>query len=267
MRADEVIARIEAEGSWVDWCHTRDIVLAGDPGREVARIGVAWMATMAAVREAGRRHVDLFITHENPFYAPTTQPFRIVERLREEKRSLINRTGMVVYRCHDLWDKIPSVGVADQWARALGLRCRRDFSSYNQHATIDETPLGVFAARCADALAPYGEDAVGVFGDLERLVREIGLGTGAATDICEMLKEPCDACIVADDGISNYHDVQIALDAGVSLIVVNHACCEKPGIDSMVFWLRDKFTDSDVVRLDEGYTIHTVRASGAHILV
>lgn len=263
MKARDVIDMLEAQSSWVDWSHTRDMVLAGDPEREVQRVGVTWVATMACLREARERNVDLLISHENPLYAPTTQPYRIAYTARQRKLRLIQDAGLVVYRCHDVWDKIPAVGVADQWARVLGLSCTREVSSYIQHATVEDTTVHDLARRCAAALASYGEDAVWVIGDLDARVRTIGLGTGAATDIFRMLAEPCDVCIVADDGITNFHDVQFALDVGVPLIIVNHACCEKPGIDAMVTWLgqRCRGAGVEVVRLDEGYTMHAVVAA------
>ena len=258
MQAQEVIDHLEALGTWVDWNKTRDIVLAGDVTREIERVGVTWVATMACVHDAVARGIDLLITHENPFYAPSTDPHRLVYRQREEKRALIEESGMVVYRCHDVWDKVPGVGVADCWAKILGLPCTRKVESYIQHARVEPVSVRDFARRVAAALAPYGEESVWVVGDLDAQVREVGLGTGAATDVCRMLEQPCDVCIVADDGISNFHDVQLAIDAGVPLIVVNHACCEKPGIDAMVAYLADAFPGLDVARLSEGYVIHAI---------
>lgn len=260
MKAQDIIIHLESLGPWVDWEQTRDIVLAGDAGRTVGTVGVTWVATMACVRAAIARGVDMIITHENPWYAPTTCPHRLVYRQRAMKRALVDEAGIVLYRCHDVWDKVPGIGVADRWAQVLGLSCTREVASYTQHARVAEQPVRSLAQRCARALAPYGEDAVWVIGDLDATVREVGLGTGAATDIARMLEEPCDVCIVADDGISSFHDVQLAIDRGLPLIVVNHACCEKPGIDAMASYLSDTFANLEVVRLDEGYQIHSISA-------
>lgn len=71
-----------------------------------------------------------------------------------------------------------------------------------------------------------------------------------------MLKHPCDACIVSDDGISNYYHAQYAIDNDLPLIVVNHSCCEIAGIKSMANYLEKQFPKIQVSHLEEGYTIH-----------
>ena len=66
---------------------------------------------------------------------------------------------------------------------------------------------------------------------------------------------PCDVCIVADDGISNFYQAQYAIDNGLPLIVVNHACCEIAGIRSMADYLKEQFPELEISYLEEGYTI------------
>lgn len=36
------------------------------------------------------------------------------------KREFLERTGMVVLRCHDAWDRWPGIGICDSWAGGLG---------------------------------------------------------------------------------------------------------------------------------------------------
>ena len=77
MQAQEVIDHLEALGTWVDWNKTRDIVLAGDVTREIERVGVTWVATMACVHDAVARGIH--------FMPP--RPIRTASYIDSGKRS------------------------------------------------------------------------------------------------------------------------------------------------------------------------------------
>ena len=94
-----------------------------------------------------------------------------------------------------------------------------------------------------------------VFGDVNKEASRLAIGTGAGTDIFEMLEFNPDVVIVADDGITNYKDAQYAIDNDLLMIVVNHAGCEIGGLKNMVNYFNDKLPDLDVEYLEEGYKI------------
>lgn len=256
MKIKKIIETLTAGASWVDYNETRDIMLFGDDELDVDKIGVCWVATNQAIEQAVEKGIHFIISHENPFYHMTTGPKRLAHLSVEKKRGRLQENGIHVYRCHDLWDKIPEVGVADVWAKRLGYDFKRETSSYIQHAVIEETTVRELAVHVAEALKPDGENGVYIFGRPDKKVSAIGMGTGAATDIFKMLDgAPCDVCIVADDGISNFYQAQYAIDNDLPLIVVNHACCEIAGIRSMADYLKGRFPELGVSYLEEGYTI------------
>ncbi|MBI3974434.1 MAG: Nif3-like dinuclear metal center hexameric protein, partial [Chloroflexi bacterium] len=121
MRAIDVDRHMRRVGTWVDWTSTVDTFKAGDPATEVRGIAVAWPSTWPALREAHRLGCNLFVTHETTFSTPTEDDSAIFATPpARTKRSWLEETGMVVYRCHDVWDVMPQWGVLDRWAGGLG---------------------------------------------------------------------------------------------------------------------------------------------------
>lgn len=256
MKVKHIINHIVEKGTWVDWDETRDIILSGTDSLDIEKIGVCWVATNKVIEQAIKQNIHFIISHENPFYHLSTAPQALVLESAKRKKELLLSNNITLYRCHDVWDKIPNVGVADIWADRLGFSFQRDINSYIQHAEITEMTVEKLAKHVVDCLYEDGEHGVYVFGNPNKKIRQLGIGTGAATNIFQMLKHPCDACIVSDDGISNYYHAQYAIDNDLPLIVVNHSCCEIAGIKSMANYLEKQFPKIQVSYLEEGYTIH-----------
>lgn len=256
MKIKNIIECLSKDAYWMNRCETRDVMLLGSPEDEVTRVGVCWVATNRVIDQAIEKNIEFLISHEYPFYHASTSPKRLALLSANQKRERLEAHGIALYRCHDAWDMMPLAGVADVWASRLGFPFTRNTSSYIQHAEIPEMTVRQLAGHVASALKPDGENGVYIFGNPEKRVSQLGMGTGAATDIFKMLEEgPCDVCIVADDGISNYYHAQYAIDNDLPLIVVNHSCCEIAGIRSMAEYLDIRLPDLHVFYLEEGYTV------------
>ena len=110
-------------GPWVDWQgRTPDGFKFGDPDTPVRAIAVGWQSLQSALEEAEGLGCNLFITHEPTFYAHMDDDEAVKETPPgRAKRAVLERTGMVVYRCHDVWDIYPRLGIVDAWGEFLGL--------------------------------------------------------------------------------------------------------------------------------------------------
>lgn len=259
MKIKEVIALLEKEGSWVNWNQTRDHVLLGDIDNEITKIGVCWVASKQVIEEAIAQGINFIISHENPFYTMSTKPVTAVFDAIHEKQQMLRSKNITIYRCHDVWDSMPIYGVSDQWAKRLGYNfAPRVISSYYQYADITTSTVQEIAQHVALSLVQDGEDGVYIFGNIHKEVRRIAMGTGAATDIFEMLAFQPDAVIVSDDGITNYYHAQFAIDHDLPMIVVNHAGCEICGLKGMQSYLQERLSDISIMHLQEGYHIHYV---------
>lgn len=201
MKIKDVIEILKEEGTWVRWNRcTRDRVLFGDDDQEVKKIGVCWVATNKVIEQALEKGINFIVSHENIFYTTGTHlETKLVESI-EHKKGLLSKGNICVYRCHDVWDSIPNYGVSDVWAKKLGFDFRdRVINSYYQHADIPKQTVSELATHVANALKDDGEEGVYVFGNVNKEVSRLAIGTGAGTDIFEMLEFNPDVVIVADD--------------------------------------------------------------------
>ena len=174
---------------------------------------------------------------------------------------MLDEGDITVYRCHDVWDMMPLYGVADTWAHDIGFDFEeRVINSYNSYANLDNMTLHDVAKRIANALKPYEEDGVVVYGDLNRIVHRIAIGTGAATNIFSMLKENPDVVVASDDGVTNWIAVQWCIDNDMPLILVNHASCEIGGLKNMVNYFHSVLPELETEYLYEGYKVQMILA-------
>lgn len=257
MKINEVIALLQGEGHWVQWNRcTRDRILHGDDDKETTKIGICWVATKQAIHNAIEHGCNFIITHENPFYTSGTKIEKRICSAIEEKRQLLDSANITVYRCHDVWDLIPVYGVSDSWARTIGFDFKKQSEiSFYQYANFEPMTVANLSSLIAQKIRKDGEDGVYVFGDTTKVISSAAIGTGAATNIFEMLDENPGVLIVSDDGITNFLDVQYALDYNLPLIVVNHGASEISGMKSMIEYFKIKIPDVHSIYLDEGYKV------------
>lgn len=261
MRIQAIIDVLEAQGEWVDRRRTRDHVLHGSTDADIQEVGICWVATTSVIEHAASRGIHFLISHENPFYLSGTGLASSVLKSQAQKRELLNRYEMTVYRCHDLWDLYPGYGVRDRWVRTLGFGDAELNEGYISIVRDVELTGSDVMHRVVQAIEPYDEHGVEVIGDTNRVVHTIGVGTGACTDIVAMVDLGADACIVTGDGIKNWADVQWAMDQGVLLVVVNHMTSEMPGMYGMQEYLAKEFPKLQCSVFPVGYELRHVSNS------
>lgn len=271
MRALDIDDHMRAIGAWVDWSQTVDTFRAGDPEIEVRGIAVAWQSQFATLKAAHKAGCNLFVTHEPTFYTHLDAGSGVFPDVDVEvKRLWLAESGMVVYRCHDVWDVMPEHGIRDSWARGLGLKgpplAEDDRRWYGLFA-VSRQSVQQLAQTFAARLGAIGQDQVQVVGDLARTVERLAIGTGAACRVPDMAqlqdqdgKLP-DALLVTDDGMSFWRDGSWALDRGLPLLVVNHATAEEWGMHSLAEYLQIQFPGIPVRHFPQGCQYTTIRAA------
>jgi putative NIF3 family GTP cyclohydrolase 1 type 2 len=259
MVINEIISYLNEQAHWVDFNQTRDVVLFGDANQKVSRVGVCWVATIPAINQAIEKGINFIISHENCFYQEGTKlPKELIEA-KQKKIELLAKHNICVYRCHDVWDKIPDVGVADTWSSIIGLPfAKREINSFNSFAYFESMTVEKVAEKIARALSPYGQSSVTLLGDKTQTVKSCGIGTGAATDIFSLVRENIECVVLSDDGSTNWIAGQYCIDNGIPLIIVHHSISEIPGIKKIVGYLSEAFSDLHVEYLEEGYQYHAI---------
>lgn len=262
-KIQEVINQIRSETPWVNYNQTRDVVLCGeDLEKEITAIGVCWVLTKEALHQAIQQNIHFVISHENFLYLESTNMWKGYRLARNEKLQQCKYHDIVVYRLHDGWDMFPEYGVADSLNRLTGLPFeKRVLNSYHSKAFINGTlTVQQIAQRYADALKRFGCDSVEILADPQAKVQLLATGVGAATHLEDMIEMGADCVVISDDGANNWVEHQWLLDHQVPAIILHHSVNEMAGMISMVDYLRKKWPDLQIVKLQEGYHYHTVAA-------
>jgi len=250
MKAKEVFEHFREIGHWVNWGRTCDEFLHGDPDREVAGIGTTWVPTNAVLKQAAQKGLDLVVTHEGPFY-PVYEGLPSAASQVKGKRELLDESGIVLVRCHDTWDRMPEVGIPDAWAEFLGFDTEpRPVESFYKTCLLGNITVEEAAARILEKTRTLGQAGVLILGDRNRMVNRMVVGTGAITWLPAMCELKPDVILATDDGMNTECGAHWATDAGVPIIVVNHATAEKPGMQAMARHLAKVFPDVPVEYLD-----------------
>jgi putative NIF3 family GTP cyclohydrolase 1 type 2 len=247
-------------GKWVDWGNTVDRFIIGDPETEVTGIAVAWQSRTEALKEALRRGCNLFVTHEPTFYRHREDSDSIFDDPQAAaKRKFILDNDLVIYRCHDVWDQMPDVGIVDSWAKHLGLGRRM---ASEQFTAIHESPaptLEQLARHVASATEYLGQPWVEMVGDPKARVTKVGIGCGAIIRVREMIDLGADVVIATDDGTRYWYTGAWALETGTPLIIVNHATSEEPGIRNLARYISEKFDGTKTEFISQGCMYSVIR--------
>lgn len=112
------------------------------------------------------------------------------------------------------------------------------------------------AQHIINKIKPYHQQGIEIIGDKTQIIHRLGIGTGACTDVFEMYEEGADACLVSDDGVSNWIGVQWAVDHDIPLIVINHMTCEAPGMEHMVEYLSKQIPEVTFTFVSNDYGVY-----------
>jgi putative NIF3 family GTP cyclohydrolase 1 type 2 len=246
MKAIDILEHFLSRAPWIDRERTVDRVIIGDPDKEVARVLVTWMPSLAAVQAAADDRYDMLMCHEPTFYDHLDHrdaPERAAEtEVGARKKDLIEEAGLVVMRNHDCWDRWPGIGIPFAWADFLGFgrepiaKAGRD---YMHRYDIEPVSVHELARRIASRTAAIGEPFVQVVGNGDLVVSRVGVGTGCASDPRVFRSMGCDVSIVSDDGTAYWREIQQADDEGHPVIRVHHGTSEEPGMVTLTGCLNE----------------------------
>ena len=257
-----------------------DRIVAGRGETEVRGVGVVWMPSWAALREARARGLNTIVAHEPTFYAHldfdgfeealADLPPRAraaVTRTRDEKRAWIEAQAMVVIRCHDVLDLMPG-GVVDSLADALGFAaadCRLAEPYHRVMAWSQPMRADEVAQRLASRFAALGAPGVGFCGDPAREVRTLGIGTGYACDPWRFVELGADMAVTINDRVKTWTELSWANDAGYPLVVIDHGTSEEWGVRALAKVIAARWPELPVQSLPQGLSYTWVTAAGGGV--
>jgi putative NIF3 family GTP cyclohydrolase 1 type 2 len=252
-----------------------DKIIIGDPSTRVNKIGTAWMPYWKTCKKAVSEGVNVLIVHEPTFYAhrdleakewinlenPGTGQQKYLE-LRDEKARWIRENGLVIIRCHDVWDKIPEIGIPYAFGQALGFSndeiIRRE-TFYNVYKT-EPSPAIEIARSIASKLKIAGQPGVAFYGDEDHTVRSVGVGTGCICNPMDYMQLEPDLFIAIDDTVRTWIQTTYAEDTGKPLVVVNHGTSEEFGMKLLNEHLTEELKDYELIHYKQGCTYKWISA-------
>ncbi|MBD3182171.1 hypothetical protein GF312_07760 [Candidatus Poribacteria bacterium] len=254
MNTTEIREHLLSKAPWVNRDRTVDTIKAGDPKKEIKTVAVGWMSSIANLRLAVDMGCDLFVTHEPTFWhhSPEETPARS-EEPGIEKQKLLDDSGLVILRVHDIWDPWPKIGIRDSWATGLGLekRIAEDETKFVATYEIPETTLNAFAKDVAMKVESLGQDSIWVLGEPNWRVSHPAVGTGCGTPGLGMIKEGADVVVVCDDGFSYWSRGERFYEMGIGVVLVSHGTSEMWGIENLARYLKETFPELEVNYVDK----------------
>jgi putative NIF3 family GTP cyclohydrolase 1 type 2 len=246
---------------------TVDRIIIGDPETKVKKIGTCWMPYWETCRKAVESGVNVLVTHEPTFYThwdldeKKGDYFRAREFTKnlyidqvERKKKWINENGLVIIRNHDTMDILKDVGIPFTLGNFLGFNNSEIIASrtyYNVYK-VNKQPASVFAATIARKLSEIGQPGVAFYGDPDRPVASVGVGTGCASDPMEFADLKPDVFIAIDDVVRTWTQTYFATDTGQPLIIINHGTSEEMGMRMLNQIIGNKFPDIETIHFNQG---------------
>ena len=262
MKARGILTHFISRADWVDPSRTVDKIILGDSNKEISTVLVTWISSLHAVRVALEGRFDMVITHEPTFWDHRNEKDKMEQsEIALAKKEFIEESGIVILRIHDVWDRMPEVGIPWAWAGFLGLGTAPAVvggDGYQHRYDIAPFSVDALAQRVAEKTAKIGEPFVQVVGEGSRKVSRVGIGTGCGCNIPIFQKMGCDVSIVCDDGSCYWSSVQCAKDSEHPVIRVNHGTSEEPGMVTLTKYVNDKFPGVKAEHLPHGCSFRLV---------
>lgn len=236
---------------------TVDTLTFGNPDTEVTGIVTAFMPTQFVIEQAIQRGANLIVAHEGPFFSHHDDRAKLKDDpVFEEKRELLEASGIALFRFHDYWHRYKPDGVIE------GLIQELEWMPYVQehHAasSILQTPTETVSGIAEHVKKQLGIPYVRVHGDLEMKCSRIGLLAGyrgGAQNTLPLFESEQLDLIIYGEG-PEWETPEYVRDAVFqgrhkALIVLGHAESEEPGMKFLAKKLTSMYPEIPVHYIKE----------------
>ncbi len=259
MKASEIISELFASADGFDYSRTCDTCKSGDPDREVTKIAVAMFATPSLVRRAAAWGAGLLIVHEPTYYDHMVA--HEDEKIENAKRSLIEESGLVIWRYHDHAHRTSPDTICAGELKALDLdgevsypagafdkvrvRLEKPMTPRELAARMEEK-LGIAHVRICGAADTPCTKVTGMFGTPGGTFQEL------KSDDCEILMtgEACEWML------GEYARDAAELGYAKALLIMGHIGSERDGMVLTAERLSKRYPELEV-KYFEGGEVYT----------
>jgi len=244
-----------------------DRIIIGDPETKIKKAGTVWTPYFASLKNAVSQGINVLIVHEPTFYThwdldKTNQDFNNIPSPAKEqyleaieiKKKWIESNGLVIIRSHDVPDVVKNFGIPFGLGQKLGFKKEdivRSKDYYNVYR-VEKSSAANIAKRIARKLKDFNQPGVAFYGDPDRPVSTVGLGTGCISDPRQYAELKPDLCIAIDDTIRTWIQTTFAEDSGRPLVVINHGTSEEMGMRLLNEHLNKNIPSIEFIHLSQG---------------
>ncbi|MBO5415060.1 MAG: Nif3-like dinuclear metal center hexameric protein [Clostridia bacterium] len=243
MKAIELIKELNEGASTPE--RTCDTIKAGNPERELFKVGVTMFATVDTVRQAKEWGADMLIVHEPTYYDH-------MEVVTEEtpvilaKRALIEESGIVIYRYHDNMHFRDVDAIAEGELHYLGLQGKLEKTPYSASGLfVSDTPIS--ALELAERMKKdLGIAHPRIAGARDAKGTHIATCFGTPKGVFELLCDDSVDIVLTGEAcewkIAEYARDAAALGMNKSLIVMGHIGSERDGMRLLAERMKEKYS-------------------------
>lgn len=253
-----------------------DRIIIGNPDTKIKRVGTVWTPYLKSLKIAVKQGVNVIIAHEPTFYmhwdlenpekqgeeffndTPSSAKEKYLEAL-EFKKSWIENNELVIIRSHDVTDLIfIPFGLGEK----LGFK-NKDIvrlKDYYIVYKVEKDTAANISRKIASHLEDFNQPGVAFYGDPNRVVSTVGLGTGCICDPRDYAELKPDLCIGVDDTIKTWRQAYYSADTGNPLVVINHGTSEEMGVRLLNEYLRKYIPSIEFIHIDQGCDFQWITA-------
>lgn len=247
-----------------------DRIIFGDPEMKIEKIATCWMPYFDVLKEAKKQGANVIVTHEPTFYAHhdelsgaseysrTPKARKAYEEMVEKKRAWLEENHMAVIRCHDVLDTVEGFGIPYALAEFLGLKNRVYQSEYYHVYEVAPISAKQIMAQFLEKFKTIGQESFQFYGDEERVVTKIGIGTGCMTDPLMELETGADFFLSVNDTVRTWVQCAFSRDTGIPLAVIDHGAAEETGVRKLSEKLARE-SGFPVIHIPEGCGFRLIR--------
>lgn len=252
-----------------------DRIIIGDPETKIKKAGTAWTPYFKTLKNAVNKGINVLVVHEPTFYThwdletkgkdlfntPSPAKDQYMEAL-ETKKSWIENNGLVIIRSHDVPDILKNFGIPFGLGQKLGFKNEDIIASKNFYNVykVDKDSASNIARKIAGKLKDINQPGVAFYGDENRPVSSVGLGTGCICDPQEYAELNADLYIGIDDTVRTWIQTTFAEDTGKPLIVINHGTSEEAGMKLLNEHLNRNIPTIEFIHFPQGCSYKWITA-------
>ena len=239
---EDIVNRIKKQVTcpWTD--QTVDTFKAGDPRSETTGVAVCMFADMQVLKEAVEKGYNFIITHEPVFYNHLDQTENYSgDQVFEEKKSFIEKNGLVVFRFHDHIHMTEPDGISVGMLRKLELN-QFAVNGSQTFFRIQEKTLNEY---CEELKRKFDLESIRVIGDSELKFTKMAFMAGAPGGQRQIQVLSNDNVEVLIAGEANewetylYANDAVQQDKNKAVIFLGHTKSEESGMEYCAEWLRE----------------------------